>query len=134
MLKRFFVCLSIAWSATAAASDMTGLRLFYCIHAERPCEQTTPEVRASPGDALAVARRALVTTDDFVGFVDSNEITLQFYAQGPDSILVDMPMPGMKGSYATHVSQAQALKIIATISPPLTRYRPELNLKFAKWK
>jgi hypothetical protein len=47
---------------------------------------------------------------------------------------VDMAMPQMNGSYATHVNRAQALKLIATLSSPSSRYRSEPQLKFVKWE
>jgi hypothetical protein len=132
-MRSFPLLLSIIFSTAAAAADMRDLRLYYCIHSELSCKETTQEIRASPEDAMALARRALSTKDDFVGFTDSHQTSLQFYVEDTDSILVDMPMPQLKGSYATHLNRAQALKLIAGLSPPLSRYRSELKLKFAKW-
>ena len=135
LAKRLFIALlSITFSVAAAAADPNGLRLFYCIHAESSCKDTAEEVPVSSQDALAIARRALSTKDDFVGFVDAQQITLQFYVEDTDSILVDMPVPKLKGSYSSHLNRAQALKLIAGLSPPLARYRSELKLKFAKWE
>ena len=126
--------LSISLSAAEAAADTGDLRVFYCIHSERSCKDTAEEVLVSSGDALLLARRALSTKDDFVGFVDGHQTTLQFYVKDTDSILVDMPIPQLKGSYAAHLNRAQALKLIAHLSPPLLRYRSELKLRFAKWQ
>lgn len=133
MTKPIVFVLALVFSAASAGASPGGLRAFYCIHAERPCKETTQEIPVSAAEASALSRRALSAKDDFVGFVDPNETTLQFYVEEADSILVDMPMPQMKGSYATHVNRAQALKLIAGLSPPLARYRSELKLKFAKW-
>ena len=133
-MKRFLLLLGIILSTAAAAADMRDLRLYYCIHSEGSCKETTQEIQVSLEDAMALARRALSAKDDFVGFTDSHETSLQFYVEDADSILVDLPMPQLKGSYATHVTRAQALKLIAGLSPPLSRYRSNLKLKFAKWK
>lgn len=121
-------------SAAAIAADTSGLRFFYCIHSEQSCKDTGREVPVSAGNAALVARRALSTKDDFVGFTDGYQTTLQFYVEDADSILVDMPVPKWKGSYATHVTRAQALRLIAGLSPPLSRYRSDLKLTFAKWQ
>src|SRR5436305_11770061 len=95
---------------SAAAADTTGnLSFFYCIHAERSCKETTEPAPVRSGNAMAVARRALPTKDDFIGFTDAQDTTLQFYAEGRDSILVDMPDPKLKGSYTTHMTRDQAL-------------------------
>jgi hypothetical protein len=133
-MRFFLLLLSFVFSSGAAAADTSGLRLFYCIHSERPCKDTPEQKSASRDDALLLARRALATKDDFVGFTDPHDTTLQFYVEDTDSILVDMPVPKMKGSYATHLNRAQALKLIADLSSPLSRYRSDLKLKFAKWK
>ena len=125
--------LALSASAVAAADGASGLRFFYCIRAEHACNETAAEVPVASGNANAVAKRALSTKDDFVGFVDAAETTLQFYVEEVDSILVDMPVPDRKGSYAGHLDRAQALKLIAQLSPPLTRYRSKLKLSFAKW-
>jgi len=133
-MRLFLLLVSIIFAASAAAAETSGLRLFYCIHSERPCKETTEEIPVGTGDAAVLARRALSTKDDFVGFTDTHRTTLQFYVEDTDSILVDMPMPQLKGSYAIHVNRAQALKLIAGLSPPLSRYRSSPKLQFAKWK
>ena len=133
-MRLFVLLLLITFSAAASAAETDGLRLFYCIHSERPCKETTQPISVSRGDALLFARRALLAKDDFVGFIDHQDTTLQFYVEHIDSILVDMPMPELKGSYATRLNRAQALKLIAGLSSPLSRYRSDLKLKFAKWE
>jgi hypothetical protein len=133
-VRLFLLLLFITFSAAASAAETDGMRVFYCIHSERPCKETTQPISVSRGDALLLARRALLAKDDFVGFIDPHETTLQFYVERTDSILVDMPMPQLKGSYSTHLNRAQTLKHIAGLSSPLSRYRSELKLKFAKWE
>ena len=132
-MRLSLLLLSIVFSAGAAATETSGLRIFYCIHAEGHCKDTAKEIQLSSSDASSLARRALSTKDDFVGFIDGDQTTLQFYVEDADSILVDMPMPQLNGSYATRLSRAQALKLIAGLSSPLSRYRSDLKLKFAKW-
>jgi hypothetical protein len=133
-MRYFLLWLAMIFSAGAAAADTSGLRAFYCIHAERSCKETKALVAVSARDAKALAQRALATKDDFVGFVDAQDTTLQFYVESADSILVDMPAPTMQGSYATHMTRAQAEKLIARLAPPLSRYRNQLKLVFAKWQ
>ncbi len=125
--------LVLSTSAVAAAAEGSGLQYFYCIHGEKPCEETTAPVLVASGNATAVAKRALSTPENFVGFVDASETTLQFFVEADDSILVDMPVPDKQGSYSTHLDRAHALKLIAHLAPPLVHYRSELKLVFAKW-
>jgi hypothetical protein len=123
----------IVLSALTSAQDTRGLRLFYCVHAEERCMDSSAPVRLDATKALATARKALTAKDDYVGFVDADETTLQFYMEGPDSVLIDMPVPEKKGSYGVRTSRAEALRIIGRLSPPLSRYRSELKMEFAKW-
>lgn len=83
---------------------------------------------------MAIARKALSTQEGFVGFIDAGDATLQFFVDGPDSVLVDIPNPALKGSYQTHVSRTKALQIIERVSPPLVRYRSTLRLDFVRWQ
>jgi hypothetical protein len=117
----------------ASAAPESHLKFFYCIQAERPCKETTPEAPVASGHPMEVARRALVKSGDFIGFTDAEDTTLQFKLEDGDSVLVDLPNPKLAGSYSTHLKRAQALKLIDGLSPPLARYRSELKLKFAKW-
>jgi len=133
-MRHLLLWLAMVFSTGAAAADTGSLRAFYCIHAERSCAETKALVPVSARDAKALAQRALATKDDFVGFVDAQETTLQFYVEAADSILVDMPVPKLQGSYATHMTRAQAVQLIARLAPPLSRYRARLKLVFAKWQ
>jgi hypothetical protein len=132
-MKFIVLLLLVAFSAAVAAEDTSSLRLFYCIHAEQSCVDPSVAVSANSERVLTVAGRALSAKDDFVGFIDADETTLQFYVEGTDFILVDMPIPELKGSYSTHLSRAKALQIIGRLSAPFSRYRSELNLEFARW-
>jgi hypothetical protein len=133
-MRLLLLLVAVTIAASAAAAETKGLRAFYCIHSERPCNETSEDIPVSAGDALVLARRALSTKDDFVGFTDADGTTLQFYVEEVDSILVDMPVPQQQGSWSTHVDRARALKLIAGLGPPLSRYRSSLKLQFEKWK
>jgi hypothetical protein len=132
-MKIYALLMSAFFSVSAVTEPPGNLSFFYCIHAERSCKETTGPAPVRSGNAMAVARRALPTKDDFIGFTDAHDTTLQFYAEARDSILVDMPDPKLQGSYTTHMTRDQALKLIDKLSPPLSRYRSDLKLKFAKW-
>ena len=127
-----FLLLSIS-AVSTSAGDTGSLQLFYCIHSEHNCVDPSAAIPSNNENALAVAEKALSSKDDFVGFTDVHETTLQFYVDGADSIWVDMPVPERKGSYGVHTNRAKALQIISRLSPPLSRYRSELHLEFKEW-
>ncbi len=132
---RILALLSLIVIATSASAEgKNTLRLFYCVHAERSCANPDDAAPATSARTAVIARQALATQEDFVGFIDASDTTLQFFVEGPDSILVDMPNPESKGSYQAHVSRAKALQIIGGLSPPLSRYRSMLKLEFMKWQ
>jgi len=120
-------------AVSTSAGDTGSLQLFYCIHSEHNCVDPSAAIPSNNENALAVAEKALSSKDDFVGFTDVHETTLQFYVDGADSIWVDMPVPERKGSYGVHTNRAKALQIISRVSPPLSRYRSELHLEFKEW-
>jgi hypothetical protein len=129
------VLLSLAaFARPSDADNAPALRMFYCIHAVHECVRPDDAAIADRARSTAIAAKALSRKDDFVGFIDSHDATLQFYVDRADSIRVDMPVPERKGSYTIQTSRAEALQIIASLSPPLSRYRTKLNLKFAKWE
>jgi len=120
-------------AVSTSAGDTGSLQLFYCIHSEHNCVDPSAAIPSNNENALAVAEKALSSKDDFVGFTDVHETTLQFYVDGADSVWVDMPVPERKGSYGVHTNRAKALQIISRVSPPLSRYRSELHLEFKEW-
>jgi hypothetical protein len=120
-------------AVSASADDAGSLQMFYCIHSEHDCVSPSAAVPSNHAKALAVAEKAFSSKDDFVGFTDVHETTLQFYVEEVDSVWVDMPVPERKGSYGMHTSRAKALQIISRLSPPLSRYRSELHLEFKEW-
>jgi len=120
-------------AVSTSAGDTGSLQLFYCIHSEHNCVDPSAAIPSNNENALAVAEKALSSKDDFVGFTDVHETTLQFYVDGADSIWVDMPVPERKGSYGVHTNRAKALQIISRLSPPLSRYQSELHLEFKEW-
>ena len=134
MTLKILALLSLLFVAVSSSADERGnLQLFYCIHSEHNCVDPSAAVPSNPAKALAVAEKALSSEDDFVGFTDVHETTLQFYVEDADSVWVDMPVPERKGSYGMHTNRAKALQIISRLSPPLSRYRSELHLEFKEW-
>ena len=134
MTLKILALLLLFISAVSISADDTGsLQLFYCIHSEHNCVDPSAAIPSNHAKAVAVAEKALSSNDDFVGFIDAHETTLQFYVDGADSVWVDMPVPERKGSYGVHINRAKALQIISRLSPPLSRYRSELHLEFKEW-
>jgi hypothetical protein len=132
-LKILALLLLTIFAVSASADDTGSLQMFYCIHSEHNCVSPSAAVPSNHATALAVAEKALSSKDDFVGFTDVDETTLQFYVEGDDSVWVDMPVPERKGSYGMHTNRAKALQVIGRLSPPLSRYRSELHLEFKEW-
>ena len=134
MALKVLALLLLSISAVSTSAGDTGsLQLFYCIHSEHNCVDPSAAIPSNNENALAVAEKALSSKDDFVGFTDVHETTLQFYVDGAYSVWVDMPVPERKGSYGVHTNRAKALQIISRVSPPLSRYRSELHLEFKEW-
>ncbi|MFA0718709.1 hypothetical protein AB4622_22205 [Vibrio splendidus] len=69
---------------------------------------------------------------NFIGFIDSFNITLQFYVDEVDKIWVEIPVPEENGSYGKHISQEKMVDIVKNIQRSNTKYIKDLNLQLDK--
>jgi hypothetical protein len=82
-MKILAFLLLISAAAPASAENKNTLRLFYCVHAEQRCANPDDALPTTPAKTAAIARKSLSTQEDFVGFIDASDTTLQFFVDGP---------------------------------------------------
>jgi hypothetical protein len=133
-MKYFLLLSALFFAGQMSAKDATNIQVFYCIHAETDCSVSGKPTLMAAEKIWRLAQRAMVAKDDFFGFVDNHDVTVQFMMEGPDVVLVDMPVPAQKGSYQTRVNHDTALALIKRMKAPLDSYKSTLQLKFAKWE
>lgn len=99
-------------------------------------EQVSPDAPEDM-DGRAIMRLAsmiLKEKDSFIGFVDSQGTNLQFYSDGIDDIMLDIPAPEMNGSYQTKVDQKTAMELILKLEEPFSALIVSRDLKLAPWR
>lgn len=129
----FLILASSFWSASGHAAEGT-LKVFYCIYEDDQCVDASMPIEVELGQLRKLAELVLTSTKgNFIGFIDENDVTLQFYLDRPDRIHVEIPVPSRRGSYAATFDRRRSLEIIEHVSSPLARYERELRLEFESW-
>lgn len=95
--------------------------MFYCDYAE---DEDVPAEEAIPADLETIIQRmdsVLRITENFVGMVDTNDVTLQFIVNDDYSIHVDIPIPKKRGSYSKTLPLDACVELVkgigSTIDP-----------------
>jgi hypothetical protein len=99
-------------------------------------EQVSPD---APEDmegrtVMRLASMILKEKGSFIGFVDSQGTNLQFYSDGINDILLDIPTPEKSGSYQTKVDQKTAMELILTLEEPFAALIVSRDLKLVPWR
>lgn len=108
-------------------------KVFYSIYQmdkEVPSNQAAPIAK---GKITTLLNNVSKGEKNFIGFIDNDDVTIQFYVDTLDKIWIEIPFPSEKGSYGKHVSVSEMHQIVSTLSPPYHQYKSKLNLHFEAW-
>ena len=120
--------------ATASCTSVSGnYKVFYCVHQKKECIPPEHPAPMSREAAVSLMKTAATEKDAFLGFVDSKDVTLQFYTRQPHKIWVEIPAPQKKGSFGALLTEEKALAVIRELSGDLELQRAALGLKFEAW-
>ena len=120
--------------ATALGADVShNYKVFYCVHHKAECVSPDNPKAMSREDALLIMKAVVAEKDAFLGFVDSKDVTLQFYTEEPHKIWVEIPAPARKGSFGALLTDAKAFAVIRNLSGDLEGEKKALGLKFRPW-
>jgi hypothetical protein len=133
MLTRLLPALTFALVAASCATAPGDYKVFYCVHQKKECVSPEHPAPMSRDATVSLMKTAATEKDAFVGFVDSKDVTLQFYTRQPHKIWVEIPAPEKKGSYGALLSEEKALAVIRDLSGDLAPQKAALGLKFEAW-
>lgn len=120
--------------ATVACTHASGdYKVFYCVHQKQECVSPEHPTAMSRDEATSLMKTAASEKGAFLGFVDSKDVTLQFYTRQPHRIWAEIPVPAKKGSYGTLLTEERALAVIRDLSGDLEGQKAILGLKFESW-
>ncbi len=120
--------------ATVSCTHVSGdYKVFYCVHQKKECISPEHPTSMSREDAASLMKTAGSEKGAFLGFLDSKDVTLQFYTRQPHKIWVEIPAPERKGSYGTLLTEEKALAVIRDLSGDLEQQKSALGLRFEAW-
>ena len=126
----------LAWppgAPNASATDSPYARVFYCVYQADDCISGDTPVALDRDATLALVERVLAREDNFIGFVDEADTTLQFYVDEAGKIWVEIPDVAERGSHGRHIDPTAVRSTIGDLSTPLSKYRERLGLEFRAW-
>jgi hypothetical protein len=133
VLTRLPLALPLCLLTASCASVPGDYKVFYCVHQKKECVAPEHPAPMSRDAAVNLMKTAAAEKDAFLGFVDSRDVTLQFYTRQPHKIWVEIPAPEKKGSYGALLTEEKALAVIQNLSGDLARQKTALGLKFEAW-
>lgn len=128
-MTKILYCALLLLLAGPAGAESYGV--FHCVYQNDDCVETPRQT--SIADALDLMRAAARAKDNFVGFVDRNGTTLQFYVERPGHFWVEIPAPELKGSYGRDLTSEEAFGVVRKLTGDLEDQKKALGLKLRKW-
>ena len=90
------------------------------------------EITASKEEIIQFMKQILLVKDNFLGIIDQNDLCIQFMVNQDHSILVDIPIPELDGSYTKNTTLMGALQIVHELDA-MIQIEDIDNLQFEKW-
>ncbi len=109
------------------------IRVFYHIH-KGPCVDADQAVPLPLAAIVALAGDVASHDENFIGFIDAADTTLQIAPQGNGRFHIEMPVPARRGSLAMMADRATYDAVIAELQAPLAVYAQTLPLDFQAWQ
>lgn len=107
--------------------------VFYCTYQSGECVPGQSAIGVDPEDMGPLLERVMALEENFIGFVDREDTTIQFFVDAPDRIWMEIPVPEEQGSYGIQMSADETKSLIEMLEAPYMDYRKRLNLPFVPW-
>ena len=107
--------------------------VYYCIYQNGEVVESSNPVKVSELEARRLSNNVISGVDNFIGFVDEEKNTLQFYSDEKGFICVDIPIVSEQGSQVGAVSYSEFRNLIETLEQPFIKYIELLRLRFQPW-
>ena len=123
----YFLLAALAFNAHAYES------VFYCTYQNDDCVDFDKTISVDKTEIEALLQRVAAVETNFIGFVDPEGTTIQFYVDAINDIWVEIPFPAEQGSYGKHIDENEFTAIVKSLKSPYIIYKESLNLKFRAW-
>ena len=108
-------------------------QVFYSINQFNEIVPNNSPVKIGSGEIYEILVDVARKPKNFIGFVDSDNVTIQFMVDEFDKIWMEVPSAKDKGSFGKYINNEEMLNLINNLSEPYFKYINELNLKLVKW-
>ena len=104
--------------------------VFYCTYQNDEYVESSDPVSIEKDRMVELLERVGAVEKNFIGFIDEDGTSLQFYVDAINDICVEIPTPSEKSSYSKQISEAEMQSIVKNLGTPYISYKSSLNLKF----
>lgn len=108
-------------------------KVFYTVYQTQDSVKSSHPARIPKHKVTQLLKDVSLGKKNFIGFVDDDNTTIQFYVDAIGKIWVEIPFPNKQGSYGKHITTDEMHEIVSTLSPPYMLYKTKLNLHFEAW-
>ncbi|WP_196141049.1 hypothetical protein [Aliikangiella sp. G2MR2-5] len=107
--------------------------VFYCTYQNGEEVDSSNPIKINILEAKRLCENVISGTDNFIGFVDEEGTTLQFYSDKKGVISADIPIVAEKGSLVCEISYSEFMVLIDSLEQPFKDYANTLDMNFQPW-
>jgi hypothetical protein len=107
--------------------------VFYCTYQSEECVESNDPISIDKSSMIELIERVGAMEKNFIGFIDKNGTTIQFYVDAINEIWVEIPTPSEQGSYGKQINASEMLAIVKELKEPYVNYKEKLRLEFRSW-
>lgn len=81
------------------------MQAFYCCYTTGEQAPTQTPIAIQSDEYLSLAQRVLLQKEDFLGFIDAQDHTVQMMLEVNGGVVLDVPVPEQGGSYVKVIAR-----------------------------
>lgn len=108
------------------------MQAFYCCYSTEEQVPANAPVPVTRDESVALAQRVLLGRDDFLGFVDNADRTVQMILEVNGGVVLDVPVPDLSGSYTKVIAREALADFIRHLPTDFSQLEMG-DFAFAKW-
>lgn len=109
-------------------------KVFYCIYEDDEEVSAEKPVHLSREAVEKLVQRVVKGKDNYIGFIDNQDDTIQAMCDGQDHIWVEVPVEADMGSYGRMMEATEATDVLMSLRAPFKPYINILGLEFESWR
>lgn len=111
----------------------SSIKVFYCIYQNKKAVDHDEPISVMGIEIPELIEEVTSMKENFIGFVDKDETSLQFFIDDLDEIWMEIPIPAEKCSYGTYIDRKSMQEIVQNLKAPFIDYKEKFNLDPQPW-